>query len=134
MSASSRSAPSSIARMTSLRRPERIAVTSPLGWKVLGGIRLSPVSACGFQGDNRTLTRFAALFEAGAVENDLGLGRVHCQVLDGQLVRLELAERFQCRIGDLDAGDDRPFVVAVGEVALGLVGSEIFEEFDRGCL
>jgi hypothetical protein len=73
----------------------------------------------------------SGLLEAGAVEDHLRLDLVHRQILDRQRVGLELAECFERRVGDLDAVDDRPFVVAVGKVTLGLVGGQVFEEFDR---
>ena len=67
---------------------------------------------------------------AGAVEDPHRLGLPLADVGDAQRVRLEAAEPLHGRIG-LEADGRGVFVVAVGEVALGALGGQIFEELDR---
>ena len=46
------------------------------------------------------------------------------------LVLLERTEHRQGRVLEPDVGHRRPFVVAIGEVGLGLVAREVFQEAD----
>ena len=78
-------------------------------------------------------TRLASAV-AGLVKDHLRLDGVHRQVADRQRIRLEAPHPLEGRVVHLDAGNDRPLVVAVGEVTLCIVGCKIFEELQRGLL
>src|SRR5574343_618506 len=62
---------------------------------------------------------------AGAVEQLLGGGNVLGDAADRQRVGLELAHRVERRVVGGDTGHDRPFVVAVGEIALRFIAGQV---------
>ena len=74
------------------------------------------------------------LFETSAVKNYLCLCLIHGQILHRDFVSLEFSQRIQAGIGNLDAIDRRPFVVAIGKISLGVVKQKILQKLDRSIL
>jgi len=67
----------------------------------------------------------------GPVERLLRRGLIAAERAHVERVGLEGAERRKRRVVGLGRGDCRVLVVAVGEIVLGLVAREVFEELDR---
>jgi hypothetical protein len=117
-----------------LASDERLAEAASVSLAIVA-VGLLPLIACRARSRAAALTPAAVAGDAarrsaiaGAVENHLRLGAVHRQRADRQAVGLELAEGFERRIGHLDAGHHRPFVVAVGKIALRLVARQVLQE------
>ena len=63
----------------------------------------------------------------GTIQQFLGGDNILRQRSNRQRVGLELAHRLQRRIVGHDAGHHRPFIIAVGEIALRLVAGQILD-------